>query len=90
MEIVSVFCYLLNFLTSFWDFKMVHGCTCIFSFESMFWNIFQFALLVQFFGSLSCAFTGVHRFPRLNLCFGECRFSVCWFNFLIFFLGSRV
>ena len=28
-------------------------------------------LLVQFFGSVSCAFTGVHRFPCLNLCFGE-------------------
>ena len=45
MEIVSVFCYLLNFLTSFWDFKMVHGCTCILSFESLFWNIFQFGFV---------------------------------------------
>ena len=59
-------------------------------FQSLFLNIFQFAFVGSVFLFNFMCLYGCASIPCLNLCFGECRFSICWLNFFIFFLGSRL
>ena len=69
---------------------MVHKCTCILSFESLFWNIFQFVFVGSVFWFTFMCLHGCASIPSFESLFWRMPvlcLLVQFFDF--FFLGSR-